>query len=73
MARRAVHVLSERGKTYRRAVKTVKTPAILVINKVDMVKKTEEVFAFIDAYQKFTILRQLFRFRRKTEKTQMNY
>lgn len=29
----------------------VKTPVILVINKVDMVKK-EEVLAFIDAYQK---------------------
>ena len=29
----------------------VQTPVVLVINKVDMVKK-EEVFAFIDAYQK---------------------
>ena len=32
-------------------LKRVKTPVILVINKVDMVKK-DEVFAFIDAYQK---------------------
>lgn len=32
-------------------LKKVKTPVILVINKVDMVKR-EEVFAFIDAYQK---------------------
>ena len=31
--------------------KKVKTPVVLVINKVDMVKR-EEVFAFIDAYQK---------------------
>ena len=32
-------------------LKKVKTPVVLVINKVDMVKR-EEVFAFIDAYQK---------------------
>ena len=32
-------------------LKRVKTPVILVINKVEMVKK-DEVFAFIDAYQK---------------------
>lgn len=32
-------------------LKKVKTPVILVINKVDMVKK-EEVFDFIDAYRK---------------------
>lgn len=32
-------------------LKKVKTPVILVINKVDMVKR-EEVFAFIDEYQK---------------------
>lgn len=32
-------------------LKKVKTPVILVINKVDMVKR-EEVFAFIDVYQK---------------------
>ena len=32
-------------------LKKVKTPVILVINKVDMVKK-EEVFGFIDAYRK---------------------
>lgn len=32
-------------------LKRVKTPVILVINKVDMVKK-EEVLTFIDAYQK---------------------
>ncbi|WP_461810042.1 GTPase Era [Faecalimonas sp.] len=32
-------------------LKKVKTPVILVINKVDMVKK-EEVLTFIDAYQK---------------------
>ena len=32
-------------------LKKLKTPVILVINKVDMVKR-EEVFAFIDAYQK---------------------
>ena len=32
-------------------LKKVKTPVILVINKVDMVKR-EKVFAFIDAYQK---------------------
>ena len=32
-------------------LKKVKTPVLLVINKVDMVKR-EEVFAFIDAYQK---------------------
>ena len=32
-------------------LKRVKTPVILVINKVDMVKE-DEVFAFIDAYQK---------------------
>lgn len=32
-------------------LKKAKTPVILVINKVDMVKR-EEVFAFIDAYQK---------------------
>lgn len=32
-------------------LKKVKTPVILVINKVDMVKRGE-VFAFIDAYQK---------------------
>lgn len=32
-------------------LKKVRTPVVLVINKVDMVKR-EEVFAFIDAYQK---------------------
>ena len=32
-------------------LKKVKTPVVLVINKVDMVKK-EEVFGFIDAYRK---------------------
>ena len=32
-------------------LKKVKTPVVLVINKVDMVKR-EDVFAFIDAYQK---------------------
>lgn len=32
-------------------LKKVKTPVVLVINKVDMVKR-EEVFAFIDTYQK---------------------
>lgn len=32
-------------------LKRVKTPVVLVINKVDMVKK-DEVFAFIDAYRK---------------------
>ena len=37
------HITEQLGK--------VKTPVILVINKVDMVKK-EEVFTFIDAYQK---------------------
>ena len=37
------HIAEQLGK--------VKTPVILVINKVDMVKK-EEVFTFIDAYQK---------------------
>lgn len=37
------HIVSQLGR--------VKTPVVLVINKVDMVKK-EEVFAFIDAYRK---------------------
>ena len=37
------HIIEQLGK--------VRTPVILVINKVDMVKK-EEVFTFIDAYRK---------------------
>lgn len=37
------HIIDQLGK--------VKTPVILVINKVDMVKR-EEVFTFIDAYRK---------------------
>ena len=53
-------------------LKRVKTPVILVINKVDMVKK-DEVFAFIDAYQKIYDFAAIVQFRQKMEKIRRNY
>ena len=44
--------LSGQGRnTLADQLKKVKTPVVLVINKVDMVKR-EEVLTFIDAYRK---------------------
>lgn len=51
MAGRAVHLYRSREKHIIEQLKRVKTPVILVINKIDMVKR-EEVLLFIDAYRK---------------------
>ena len=51
MACRASTFIGAGEKHIIEQLRKVKTPVILVINKVDMVKK-EEVLTFIDAYRK---------------------
>ena len=52
-------------------LKKVKTPVVLVINKIDMVKK-EEILTFIDAYRKEYDLQRSCLYRQDPEIIQMS-